>query len=154
MTGRGGADRLRPMSQNKTQITPVSPEEFIASVDHPTRRADAEALDGMFRRITGWQPRMWGPTMLGYGQYHYRYDSGREGDFLATGFAPRKANLSIYILPGYQDYDEILSRLGKHKHGKSCLYINKLADVDMAVLEELVRAGLRDLAKHWPVVPT
>ncbi len=97
---------------------------------------------------------MWGPSIVGYGRYHYRYKSGREGDFLATGFSPRKAALSIYIMPGYADFGDILSRLGKHKLGKSCLYVNKLADIDLDVLAELIRAGLEDLEKHWPVEPT
>jgi hypothetical protein len=141
-------------AENKTTVTPVDPAEFIAAVDHPTRRADALVLDGLFRRVTGFQPRMWGPTIIGYGQYHYTYDSGREGDFLATGFSPRKANLSIYILPGYADFGAILDRLGKHRIGKSCLYVNKLADIDLTVLEELVRAGLDDLGKRWPVRPS
>jgi hypothetical protein len=118
------------------------------------RRQDGLALDALFRRVTGWTPRMWGPSMVGYGQYHYRYASGREGDFLATGFSPRKANLSIYIMPGYRDYGAILKRLGKHKTGKSCLYINKLADVDADVLEELIRAGLKDLGAKYDVTPT
>lgn len=139
------------MSENKTKPTEVSVDEFIADVPHPTRQADARILDAMFRRITGYEPRMWGPTIIGYGQYHYVYDSGREGDSLAAGFSPRKANLSIYIMPGYQDYSEMLSRLGKHKIGKACLYINKLADVDLDVLEELIRAGLKDLDAKWPV---
>ncbi|MGJ8621737.1 MAG: DUF1801 domain-containing protein [Yoonia sp.] len=139
--------------QNKTQVTPVSVDDFIASVDHPTRRADAQALNALFREITGWVPRMWGPSIIGYGQYHYIYDSGREGDFLATGFSPRKTNLSVYIMPGYADFSDILARLGKHKIGKSCLYINKLADVDLGVLAELIRAGLKDLEAKWPVTP-
>lgn len=138
-------------AENKTTVTPVDPADFIAAVDHPTRRADALVLDGLFRRVTGFQPRMWGPTIIGYGQYHYTYDSGREGDFLATGFSPRKANLSIYIMPGYADFGAILDRLGKHRIGKSCLYVNKLADIDLTVLEELVRAGLDDLGARWPV---
>ena len=142
------------MSKNKTLPTQIDPATFIAGVAHPVRRADAVVLDGLFRRVTGFQPRMWGPTIIGYGQYHYRYDSGREGDFLATGFSPRKANLSIYILPGYADFGAILSRLGKHRIGKSCLYVNKLSDIDLNVLEELIRAGLQDLGKHWPVLPT
>lgn len=96
---------------------------------------------------------MWGPSIIGFGQYHYVYDSGREGDFLATGFSPRKANMVLYIMPGYQDYDEILGRLGKHRLGKSCLYINKLDDIDLDVLRELIKAGLRDLNKIWPVKP-
>ncbi|WP_420395994.1 DUF1801 domain-containing protein [Nioella sp.] len=143
-----------PKAENKTTITPVDPVDFIAAVEHPTRRADALVLDGLFRRVTGFQPRMWGPTIIGYGQYHYIYDSGREGDFLATGFSPRKANLSIYILPGYADFGDILNRLGKHKTGKSCLYVNKLADIDLVVLEELIRAGLDDLGQRWAVEPT
>ena len=140
-------------AQNKTRVTATDPTGFIASIDHPTRRADAETLDRLFRRVTGFLPRMWGPTMIGYGQYHYRYDSGSEGDFLATGFSPRKANLSIYILPGYADFGPILSRLGKHRTGKSCLYVNKLADIDPVVLEELIRAGREDLGRRWPVTP-
>ena len=139
------------MTQNKTQATTQQVNEFIADVPHATRQADARVLDAMFQRITGFSPKMWGPTIVGYGQYHYVYDSGREGDCCATGFSPRKANLSIYIMPGYQDYSEILSRLGKHKIGKACLYVNKLADIDMDVLEELVRAGLKDLNEKWPV---
>lgn len=142
------------MAKNKTQPTEIDPKDFIASVEHPTRRADAETLDKLFRSVTGWAPRMWGPTIIGYGQYHYTYESGRKGDFLATGFSPRKANLSLYIMPGYADFQSLLDRLGKHKIGKSCLYINKLADVDMDVVEEIVRAGLDDLAKRWPVTPT
>ncbi|MEO0591631.1 MAG: DUF1801 domain-containing protein [Pseudomonadota bacterium] len=142
------------MSGNKTVITETDPATFIEAVDHPTRRADAKALDAMFRRITGWTPKMWGTSMVGYGSYHYRYETGREGDMLATGFSPRKSNLSLYIMPGYADFYGVLDRLGKHKHGKSCLYVNKLADIDMDVLEELVRAGLKDLATKYPVTPS
>lgn len=94
---------------------------------------------------------MWGGSMVGYGRYDYRYKSGHEGSFLATGFSPRKAKLSVYILPGYSDFGDILSRLGKHTHGKSCLYFNKLDDVDEAVLAELIAAGLAGLARHWPI---
>ncbi len=141
-------------TDNKTQATDVSVDDFIAAIDHPVRRADAMVLNNMFKRVAGWQPRMWGPTIIGYGQYHYTYDSGREGDFLATGFSPRKGNLSIYILPGYTDFADQLARLGKHKLGKSCLYINKLADVDAEVIAELIRAGIDDLATRWPVNPT
>ena len=142
------------MAQNKTQVTAQAVTDFIASVDHPTRRADAVTLDGLFRKVTGWKPQMWGPTIIGYGTYHYVYDSGREGDFLATGFSPRKANLSLYIMPGYAEMGDMLDRLGKYKTGKSCLYINKLSDVDINVVEEIIRAGLDDLARRWPVKPT
>lgn len=138
------------MSQNKTRPTEVSPADFIASVDHPVRRADAQVLLEMMTRITGEQPKMWGPSIIGFGQYHYRYESGREGDFMRTGFSPRKSNMVVYILPGYTDFSAILDRLGKHKLGKSCLYINKLDDVDLDVLEELIRAGLADMAEKYP----
>ena len=141
------------MAENKTQPTDVSVSEYLEAVPHPTRRADGIALDQLFREITGWAPKLWGPSLIGYGSYHYVYDTGREGDFLATGFSPRKTNLSIYIMPGYQDYTSILDRLGKHKHGKACLYVNKLADIDMSVLEELIRAGLKDLRNKYPVNP-
>lgn len=141
------------MAQNKTTATAQSVEAFIASVAKPQRRDDAQVLDAFFRRVTGFEPRMWGPSIIGYGRYHYTYDSGREGDFLATGFSPRAANQVIYIMPGYGDFQPILERLGKHKLGKSCLYITKLADVDLSVLEELIRAGLEDLNRRWPVRP-
>ena len=141
-------------TDTKTHTTPVDPRSFIEAVDQPVRRADALVLDDLYRRITGWRPRMWGQTIVGYGSYHYVYDSGREGDSLAAGFSPRKANLSLYIVPGYQDYDAILSRLGKYKMGNSCFYINKLSDVGMGVLEELIRTGVTDLAKIYPVTAT
>lgn len=138
-------------ANNKTQAKDVDVQAFLNAVEHPVRRADAMALDALFRRVTGWTPKMWGPTIVGYGSYRYKYDSGREGEMCATGFSPRKANLSLYIMPGYQDFGDILSRLGKHKKAKSCLYINKLASFDLGVVEEIVRAGLDDLATRWPV---
>lgn len=138
------------MSENKIQLTNIKPADFIATVEHPVRRKDAEVLLELFERITGWEPRMWGPAIIGFGEYHYKYDSGREGDFMRTGFSPRKANMVVYIMPGYTNFDPILARLGKHKLGKSCLYINKLDDIDLTVLEELVRAGLDDMAQKYP----
>jgi hypothetical protein len=142
------------MSENKTQPTEISPEDFLATVEPEKRREQGRQLLQFFTDVTGWSPRMWGPTMIGYGEYHYKYPTGREGDFLATGFSPRKANLSLYIMPGYQNYGHLLDRLGKHKLGKSCLYINKLEDIDMDVLAELVRAGIDDLNKIYPVKPS
>jgi len=139
------------MPENKTRPTGDGVAAFLATVEHPTRRADALRLDEIFRELTGWSPRMWGPSIIGYGSYHYRYDSGREGDAIATGFSPRKANLVVYIMPGYADFGALLDRLGKHKLGKSCLYINKLADIDEEVLKELIRAGLDELGQKYPV---
>lgn len=125
--------------------------DFLQSVQPERRHAEAAALDRFFRDVTGWQPTFYTGGMLGYGQYDYAYASGRTGTSFATGFAPRKAKLSIYIMPGYADFGSILDRLGKHTKGKACLYLNKLADADMEVLEELVRAGLDGLAEQWPV---
>lgn len=142
------------MAENKTQQTTQDVIDFLESVEHPTRRADGLRLNALFQEVTGFKPAMWGPSIVGYGRYHYTYESGREGDSLATGFSPRKSNMSIYIMPGYGNFQSILERLGKHKHGKSCLYVNKLADIDEAVLAELIQAGLKDLATHWPVHPT
>ncbi|MBT2129732.1 DUF1801 domain-containing protein [Aliiroseovarius lamellibrachiae] len=141
------------MTQNKTQPTGASVVDFIAAVTPERRRKDAETLNALFQHITGFNPQLWGPSIIGYGRYHYRYETGREGDFLATGFSPRKAALSIYIMPGYQDYRDTLARLGKHKTGVSCLYINKLDDIDLDVLAKLIQTGLADLDKIWPVHP-
>ncbi|MCG7520108.1 DUF1801 domain-containing protein [Ruegeria sp. Ofav3-42] len=141
-------------SENKTVPTGQSVESFISAVQPANKAEDAQVLDTLFRKTTGFEPVMWGTSIVGYGRYHYRYKTGREGDFLATGFSPRKTALSIYIMPGYADFGDILSQLGKHKLGKSCLYVNKLADIDIDVLSELIRAGLKDLNQHWPVEPT
>ena len=138
---------------NKTVATDASVTDFLAAVEPETRRADAAALDALFREVTGFEPRMWGPAIVGYGRYHYVYKTGREGDFLATGFSPRAREFSIYIMPGYADFGDILDRLGKHKIGKSCLYVRRLSDIDMGVLKQLVRAGLKDLATHWDIRP-
>ena len=141
-------------ADNKTKPTDVAPEDYVAAIEHNRRREDGEELLKFFGRVTGLKPKMWGPSLIGYGRYYYKYDSGREGEMLMTGFSPRKANLVMYIMPGYRSeaMQDKLSRLGKHKLGKSCLYINKLADVDMDVLEEIVRDGvsyMRENYKTW-----
>ena len=141
------------MAENKTQPTERPVAAFLSAVEHRTRKADAATLDALFQKITGWDPVMWGDSLVGYGRYDYTYQTGRSGTMLATGFSPRKSNLSLYIMPGYQDFGSLLARLGKHKTGAACLYINKLADVDIDVLAELVRAGLNDLASKYPVYP-
>ncbi|MFD3190481.1 DUF1801 domain-containing protein [Sedimentitalea sp. HM32M-2] len=140
-------------TQNKTRATEADVGAFLAAIEPAQKAQDARQLDQLFRQVTGFRPAMWGPSIIGYGRYHYVYDSGRQGDFLATGFAPRKAAFSIYIMPGYADFGAILQRLGKHRIGKSCLYVNKLADIDLPVLAELIRAGLDDLNRRWPVQP-
>lgn len=134
---------------NKTNVTNVDPQAFIEAVEHPTRRADAETLLAMMQRVTGCPPKMWGPSIIGFGRYHYRYDSGREGDFMLTGFSPRKANLVVYVLPGYDDISDDLEQLGKHRIGKSCLYINKLADVDIDVLDRIVADSVAKMRRDY-----
>ena len=147
------------MSDNKTKATAVSVDAFIEAVDHPGKREDARVLDAMFRRVTGQEPAMWGPTIIGYGSYHYKYDSGREGDMCRVGFSPRKARHSLYLVcncdgPRGSEVEAQLHRLGKYAQGNGgCLYVNKLADVDTDVLRELIRAGLDDLATRWTVEP-
>jgi hypothetical protein len=142
------------MAENKTQKTSVSVADHLAQVMPDRRRKDAIVLDALFQKVTGWQPCMWGPSIIGYGQYHYQYDSGRSGDFLATGFAPRKANMVLYIMPGYADISEILSRIGPHKLGKSCLYLGALDRLNLDAVQELIQAGLHDLGAKWPVQPS
>ena len=137
------------MASNATQPTGRDPADFIAGVEHPTRREDAETLLALMTRITGCKARMWGPTIVGFGRYHYRYQSGREGDSMLTGFSPRKANLVVYVLPGYDDLSEQLGRLGKHRLGKSCLYINKLADIDLVVLEDIVADAVAKMRENY-----
>jgi len=139
------------MAEIKTQPTDQTVEAFLDAVEPGRKREEARALDALFRRVTGWTPVMWGSSIIGYGAYHYKYESGREGDFLATGFSPRKAKHSIYILPGCADYGAIMARLGKHSTGKSCLYVTKLADIDLDVLAELIETGVKDLASHYEV---
>ncbi|PCJ95992.1 MAG: hypothetical protein COA52_02825 [Hyphomicrobiales bacterium] len=136
-------------AENKTKPTAQLPEAFIKAIEHERRREDGQELLDFFNRVTQLPAKMWGSSIIGYGRYRYKYESGREGESMMTGFSPRKAALSIYILPGYRDMSEKLSRLGKHKIGKSCLYINKLADIDMAVLEEIVQDGLAHMRAHY-----
>ncbi len=138
-------------AENKTKPGPGDVAAFIDGVDHPVRRADAQILLELFGRVTDWQPQLWGPSIVGYGRYEYKYESGREGSFLVTGFSPRKSYTSLYIMPGYRDLSDQLSRLGKHKAGKACININKLADVDLAVVEEIVRHGVTHMKTHYPV---
>jgi len=144
------------MAQNKTTVGTASVSDFIAAVDHPGKRADAAVLDALFQRVTGQPPAMWGPTIIGYGQYHYVYDSGREGDMCRVGFSPRKAKHSLYVActcdgPEGDAVADVLARLGKYSQGQGgCLYVNKLDDVDLAVLEELVTLGWRTSLERWP----
>lgn len=129
----------------KTQKTKASVAAFIAAVEDETRRKDAKIVDKMMREITGEKPVMWGPSIIGYGAYQ-----AKSGPWPRTGFSPRKANLVVYIMPGFKEYEPLLKKLGKHKTGKSCLYINKLADVEESALRELIARGWTHMAKTYP----
>ncbi|MCB9435028.1 MAG: DUF1801 domain-containing protein [Ardenticatenaceae bacterium] len=130
------------MSELKTQKHDGSVAAFLNSVENERKRSDSFTLLELMQEVTGAEAAMWGSSIVGFGSYHYTYASGREGDWFVAGFAPRKQNLTLYIMAGFDGYETLLARLGKHKTGKSCLYINKLADVDMAVLRELVQRSV------------
>jgi hypothetical protein len=133
-------------------VTPLITADWLATVV-PERRAEAARLLVIFGEETGLRPQLWPGGIAGFGRYAYRYDSGHAGESLATGFSPRTADLSIYIMPGDADYTAILARLGKHRKGKACLYLRRLSDADESVLRELIRVGLADLSAKWPVQP-
>ena len=138
-------------SKNKTQKTKASPEQYISAIAKDDRRADIQRVHDMMCEMTGWEPKMWGPSIVGFGDYHYKYDSGREGDFFRIGYSSRAQNITIYIMPGYQDFDDELARLGKYKTGKSCLYIKRLSDVNEDVLKEMMQKGLDMMAEKYPL---
>lgn len=143
------------MAETKTKPTEVEPSAYIAAVEPPAKRADAQVLDALFRRVTGEAPRMWGPSIIGYGSYHYRYASGHEGHAPRLGFSPRKAKHSLYVLScgGAEEnalYQPFLDRLGKHSRSVACLYVNKLADIDLAVLEEMAAVSWKRSFVDWP----
>jgi len=130
------------MAENKTQRNDGDVLAYLESVSNKRRREDSLALLKIMEEVTGEPAEMWGTSIVGFGSYHYRYESGREGDMMLTGFAPRKASLSLYIMGGHERYDELMARLGKHRTGSSCVYINKLADVDLDVLRELINESV------------
>lgn len=140
------------MAEIKTRPTDVSVDAFLDGIAHPVRRADGKAVRAMMERVTGEPAVMWGPSIIGFGTYHYRYDSGHEGDMCRLGFSPRSANLVLYV-GGFPEYEALLAKLGRHKRSKACLYLNKLADVDEAVLEEIARRtyAATEGADHCPV---
>ena len=130
------------MAELKTRPGDASLESFVASIADESRRQDSRALLELMSEVTGESPRMWGENIVGFGSYHYRYESGREGDWFLAGFSPRKQNLTVYLMSGFDGYGQLLARLGKHKTGKACLYLKRLDDVDRDVLRELVRRSV------------
>lgn len=131
------------MAENKTQKNRARVSEFVASVENEKRRADCKTVMKMMRDITGKRAAMWGSSIIGFGQYHYKYDSGREGDMCMVGLSPRKQNLVLYVMQGFNQSSSLMKRLGKHRTGKSCLYINKLDDVDPGVLREIIEQTVK-----------
>lgn len=143
------------MTEAKTRITEVTVEAFLDSVEPHAKREEGRVLDALFRKVTGQQPKMWGPTIIGYGEYRTTYDSGRDVHSLRTGFSPRKAKHSLYLMGSCDDNSaahraEALTRLGKHSVGASCLYVNKLADIDLGVLEEIIAADWQAMLTLFP----
>ena len=137
--------------ETKTKPTKVSVDEFLSNVEPEQKRADSYALIKLMQKVTGEEPHMWGPTIIGFGTYHYKYESGHEGDAPIAGFSPRAQALTLYLMPYFVEQAEpLLNKLGKFKASKGCLYVKKLADVDMAVLEELVRDSVAAVRKTYP----
>ncbi|WP_029039865.1 DUF1801 domain-containing protein [Cucumibacter marinus] len=137
-------------SQNKTQQTESSVADFLNAIEDDTKRADAWRIDEIMREITGEDAKMWGAAIVGYGRYHYKYESGREGDFMIAGFSPRKANLTLYIMAGFSTYEKLLEKLGKHKTGKSCLYVKRLSDIDESVLRAMIAESVAYMRDKYP----
>jgi len=139
-------------NENKTLVTGVDPFDFLAEwVGDEQKRQDSLALIKMMQKITGHPPKMWGPTMIGFGTYHYISPSGREGDWPSMSFSPRKAAISLYITMDATAHPEFMEKLGKHTTGKGCIYIKRLTDIDMSVLEELTRVSYEDLKRQFAV---
>ena len=135
------------MAELKTKRNDQSVEDFLNSVEDKKKREDSFTILKLMKEVTGTEPHMWGGSIVGFGSYHYKYESGREGDWFLTGFSPRKQNLTLYIMSGFRRYDELMKKLGKYKTGKSCLYIKKLEDIDINILKELVAQSVDHVSK-------
>ena len=142
------------MAENKTKENDASVEDFLNSIEHDQKREDSYLILEMMRKITGLEPKMWGDSMVGFGRYHYKYKSGREGDYFLTGFSPRKRNISIYIMAGFNNYQDMMAKIGKHKSSVSCLYINKLDDINMSILKKLINKSVKDMINIYNVGDT
>lgn len=137
------------MAENKTKPTKASVAAFINSIEDKQKRRDVRKVAAMMRAATGSRARMWGANIVGFGEYHYKYASGREGDFMITGFSPRKQALTVYVIPGFKHFESLMGKLGKYKTGKSCLYIKKLPDVDEKILERLIVSSVKHMRKNY-----
>lgn len=140
------------MAELKTKANDASVEAFLNGIADERKRQDALTILQLMGEVTGEAPKMWGESIVGFGSYHYKYASGREADWMLTGFSPRKQSLTVYIMAGFAQYDELLARLGKHSTGSSCLYLKRLQDIDLTVLRELVSQSVAHLKATNPVV--
>lgn len=138
------------MAELKTRENDADVGAFIASIEDDRRRADCEEVLAMMGEVAGAPPRMWGKTIVGFGLYHYEYASGRTGDWMRIGFSPRKRNLTLYVMTGFDGHAELMAKLGKYKTGKSCLYVTRLSDVDRDVLRALMQASLEHMRAKYP----
>ena len=136
-------------TDNKTRATKLSVATFLNSIDEEGKRADAKKLAAIMKKVTGAKAVMWGSSIVGFGEYHYKYESGREGDSMLTGFSPRKQALTIYVMPGFKRYDALMKKLGKYQTGKSCLYVRKLADIDEQVLMQLIGESVDHMRRNY-----
>ena len=138
------------MAEPKTKATDASVDTYIDAIDDERRRVDCRAIAAIMKRLTKHQPKMWGPSIVGFGSYHYKYASGHEGDAALTGFSSRASNLCIYIVAGFERHEKLMATLGKHKIGKSCLYVMRLADIDVAALEILIGDSVAEMKRRYP----
>jgi hypothetical protein len=138
------------MAELKTKPSEASVEDFLNGVADEQKREDCFSLLAMMKEVTGLEPQMWGDSIIGFGTYHYKYKSGHEGDWFLTGFAPRKRNLTVYIMAGFDQYGALLEKLGKYSTGVGCLYLKKLADVDQAILQTLVKQSVEHIKQTNP----
>lgn len=136
------------MAEMKTKPTSESVEDFLNKISDEERRADCFQVLKIMEEVTGETPKMWGPSIVGFGSYHYKYDSGREGDWLVTGFSPRKKDLTLYLMMGLAKHSELMEKLGKHSHAKSCLYIKRLSDIHIPTLKKLIKVSVKDLKAY------
>ena len=139
------------MAETRTKPTRASVKDFISEVESEARRKDAEALHKLFSKVTGWKAQMWGPNIVGFGSYHYTYETGHSGEMCVVGFSPRKTHMVVYISNDFAEYETLKNKLGKVKSGTACLYINRLAEIDLDVLEEMIKGGVAAMKKAWPV---
>ena len=138
------------MAELKTKQTEASVEEYLDSIEDPRRRADCAAISALMKKVMKCEPKMWGPSIVGFGSYHYKYETGHEGDACLAGFSSRKQEIVVYVAHAFESREKLLQKLGKHRTGKVCVYFKKLPDIDVAVLEKLVKASVAEMRKRYP----